>query len=405
MTVADVVSSQTAPHRYIITRTWTATDACGNAITASQVITVYDDVAPVFTNVTSSVFHCYEDNTSGTYTVPSVTGSDVCSGGVTYNYVVTGATARSGNSNNATGSFNVGASLVTWTLTDVSGNTTTATTLVMINPPITVDIPTVTVLPQGALPNTIYYGYTPASVLTVSAVPSGGTAPYTYKWSVSLPNLVVTVPNASQPQTVKLSSAVAGSYTVTVVITDSKGCTATFTKAITVMDIRCGAAMDKVLVCRSVGPPAIPPGGGNGNGHPHGGGNGGGNGGGPTPPDNCITASTVATQLANGATLGPCPVTQAKGITEEVIASLNSIKTYPNPTTGIFQLQLVNYKPARVQVQIINGSGKIVASKVVQVSHRNESMEFNIGAQASGIYIARVVSEEGVQTAKVIMAK
>lgn len=34
-----------------VTRTWTATDACGNAVTASQSVTIVDDVAPVFTSV------------------------------------------------------------------------------------------------------------------------------------------------------------------------------------------------------------------------------------------------------------------------------------------------------------------------------------------------------------------
>jgi len=39
----------------IITRTWTATDNCGNATTASQVITVGDDGAPTFVSTPADV--------------------------------------------------------------------------------------------------------------------------------------------------------------------------------------------------------------------------------------------------------------------------------------------------------------------------------------------------------------
>jgi hypothetical protein len=409
MAVADVITNQTQLHRYIITRTWTATDACGNNTTASQVITVYDDVAPVFTSVTASVFHCFEDNSEGIYSVPAVSGIDVCDGGVTYSYAISGATNRSGSGNDASGAFNVGNSTVTWTLTDASGNTATATTSVEINPAISVDIPTVTVLPQGALPNTIYYGYAPASALTISAVPSGGTAPYSYSWSTSSASLVFSTPDATHPETITLTSAVGGTYTVTVVITDSKGCTATFTKGITVIDIRCGAAMDKVLVCRTVTSPTptnpnapTNPGGGRGNGN--GGGNGGG-GGAPTPPDNCVTATTVATMLANGATLGACPATPARGIITEPVVKQSSIKAYPNPTSGIFHLQLANYNPGRVQVDIMSANGKVVESRIINVSHINENYTFNLSRHAAGLYVARIVSAEGVESVKISVAR
>jgi hypothetical protein len=53
----------------------------------------------------------------------------------------------------------------------------------------------------------------------------------------------------------------------------------------------------------------------------------------------------------------------------------------------------------------MNSSGKIVLSKSVTVGHRNESMSFDISGQASGVYIARVVSEEGIQTAKVLLVR
>ncbi|MDR2039247.1 MAG: hypothetical protein LBQ60_15095, partial [Bacteroidales bacterium] len=51
VTVNDVRTDGNCPNNYVITRTWTATDECGNSSTAVQVITVEDNVAPSISNV------------------------------------------------------------------------------------------------------------------------------------------------------------------------------------------------------------------------------------------------------------------------------------------------------------------------------------------------------------------
>src|SRR6185436_5251669 len=47
LTFADVITAGTCPQSQVVTRTWTATDACNNSSTASQVINVIDTTAPV----------------------------------------------------------------------------------------------------------------------------------------------------------------------------------------------------------------------------------------------------------------------------------------------------------------------------------------------------------------------
>ncbi|MEZ4950505.1 MAG: hypothetical protein R2784_14130 [Saprospiraceae bacterium] len=55
LTLVDTELPGACPQEKVITRTWTATDACGNSATISQVITIQDTEAPVFSNVPANV--------------------------------------------------------------------------------------------------------------------------------------------------------------------------------------------------------------------------------------------------------------------------------------------------------------------------------------------------------------
>jgi len=94
--------------------TWTATDASGNKTTATQNITVLDTQKPVITppqavSVSADVDSCVATNVA----LGTASASDNCTG-----FIIT---------NDKPLSFPIGTTVVTWTVTDASGNKATAT--------------------------------------------------------------------------------------------------------------------------------------------------------------------------------------------------------------------------------------------------------------------------------------
>ncbi|GAB1396372.1 hypothetical protein MASR1M65_11490 [Saprospiraceae bacterium] len=83
--VSDVISAQTCVNRHTITRTYRATDVCGNSATCTQIIIVNDQTKPTITCPADVQFSCAGQ-------VPPVNlnlvgASDNCSGAVTKSLV------------------------------------------------------------------------------------------------------------------------------------------------------------------------------------------------------------------------------------------------------------------------------------------------------------------------------
>jgi hypothetical protein len=143
--------------------TWTVTDNHGWSTSAVQTVTVNDLQAPTIVAVANQLF-C---SGAATYTIPVLTATDLC-GAVSYSYSITGATARSGNTNNASGAFNTGVSTINWTVKDAAGNTSFSSTTV-----------TVTVLPSATITVSNADAFCNKLILTANVGASGAT----YKWT------------------------------------------------------------------------------------------------------------------------------------------------------------------------------------------------------------------------------
>ncbi|MFN0014218.1 MAG: choice-of-anchor D domain-containing protein [Saprospiraceae bacterium] len=114
--VGDATTNMTCANRKTITRTYRATDISGNSTDCVQVITVYDDVLPVFTSVPTNVtVQC----NGSLPAVGTATATDGCGGSV--NVVYNGQTQTAGS---CTDSYTITRQ---WTATDLCGNTKTAT--------------------------------------------------------------------------------------------------------------------------------------------------------------------------------------------------------------------------------------------------------------------------------------
>jgi len=79
--LGDVISNQTCENRYTITRTYRVADVCGNFTSCSQIITVFDNTAPVFLNVPPNL--TLECTLAPPLPLPLPTAMDNCTSPVT----------------------------------------------------------------------------------------------------------------------------------------------------------------------------------------------------------------------------------------------------------------------------------------------------------------------------------
>lgn len=114
--VGDVISNQVCANKYTLTRTYRATDVCGNSSTCSQVITVNDNVSPVLSGVPNNVtIEC----TQPIPTLPNISATDNCGGSVNISFKESSTKSDYLTLCNAY-SYTI---TRTWTATDVCGNT------------------------------------------------------------------------------------------------------------------------------------------------------------------------------------------------------------------------------------------------------------------------------------------
>jgi endonuclease/exonuclease/phosphatase family metal-dependent hydrolase len=348
--------------------TWTVTDASGNTATATQSVTVTDNQVPIITTCPAVPVQCY--NPAGTYSIPMIAANDNCET-ITHSYVISGATSRSGNTANASGTFIVGTSIITWAVTDAHNNTSTCQTTVVINSPVITSVPDVYAVTPGGAANTIYIGYGPSSV-TLNGSVSGGTAPYSYKWTVG------SSAGPALNNTVSYSVTPATNTSYYFNVKDVYGCSAPLViKTVNVVDVRCGPKLDKVTICQTVKGKRT---------------------------TSCVSEKDVAGLLANGATLGSCSgasITNntAAQVIEKVVPNTLTITAMPNPSRSQFSLFISGSSKEAISMIVVDGVGRNV--EVRNNIKAGEHVQIGSSYKA-GIYIVEIIQGDSRKQIKLV---
>ena len=80
-----------------------------------------------------------------------------------------------------------------------------------------------------------------------------------------------------------------------------------------------------------------------------------------------------------------------------------SFSVYPNPSHGIFNLDIKNPNSSELSISIINSMGQVVYRK--ELNSAISSEQINLGNNPSGLYSIRLVSKETARFAKIIITK
>ncbi|MFV5696548.1 gliding motility-associated C-terminal domain-containing protein, partial [Flavobacterium sp. LB3P122] len=142
VTFNEVKTNGNCASSYTLTRTWTATDVCGNTASKSQLITVQDKTAPVLSEAPTDV-------TAECAVIPAavtLTATDNCDANlvVTFNEVKTNGNCASNYTLTRT-----------WTATDVCGNTASKSQVITVQDttaPVIAALPSVAAISCPAIP-------------------------------------------------------------------------------------------------------------------------------------------------------------------------------------------------------------------------------------------------------------
>ncbi len=419
LSYTDATTPGTCVSAYSKTRTWTATDHCGNTSTASQTITVVDNTAPSINCTSNKSVNPNNGSPACTYkhtgTAWNATATDNCgSPNVIHN--LSGATTASNLSTLNNVVFNSGVTTVTAIATDACGNISQCSFTVTV-------ASTLTASCSNSNP-VMYFGYSGDQTSTIKVYPSGGTGPYTVSITMNRPLNCNVINNAGDevwtgiggsttnnncpssgagltPVSTGTGITAGGFYSInitmmqdavyTATVTDAYGCVATCTTTVHAEDARCFAGnsgVAKVTICHKTGSATNP------------------------CVKICVDESAVAAHLAHGDFLGNCtpnclPPVYTTGlgtVTSDAMAEaapINdfSVKAYPNPSENQFTIQVEGTSNEKVQVVVYDAVGRMV--KKIEKADNNSQIRFGENLKV-GVYFAEVRQGVNRKTIKLI---
>ena len=353
----ELTTNGDCPGNYSIAKTWVATDDCGNSTTATQIVTVVDNEAPII-ECPGDIYLNTGDSIANWY----LSATDNCGLDQLYSSITSGSV------------FSVGTTMVQITAIDACGNTANCTFTITRVPPIVVD--------AGPC-QTVFLGYGPLACTDLNAsLITSSSGPYSYVWS-----------NGDTGSTITVCPTVTTTYTVTV--TDGNGFSSVADVVVNVVDASCGNKGKKVLVCH------VPPG------NPS------------NVQEICIAPQAVGAHIDpayghSGCHVGPCDFVdpcdplENKSMTEDNHSHVHQesmiTSIYPNPNRGQFTISLadnINLDNAEIEIHDIMG-------KLIQRITPNEFIvEVNLSEEfiESAVYFVKIISDNDLEVQKVVIGK
>ncbi|MBL0153493.1 MAG: HYR domain-containing protein [Chitinophagaceae bacterium] len=367
--VSDVISNQTCANRYTITRTYRATDVCGNFTNCTQIITVNDQTAPVITcpsNITATT-------PIGSCTAVvnfTVTATDNC-GAVTIVSVPASGFA-----------FPIGTTTVTSTATDACGNQSVCTFTVTV---LDGQLP---VISQQPATTTVCAGTNASfNVISTNAV--------SYQWQIWNGTAFVNVPGANAA-TLTLPAVTSSQNTNTYRVIVIGLCT-NVTSGVATLRVNPLPTVSISSVLPSLTPgqnttilaSANPPGGSyawffNGSLTSNTG-----------PTFGPISVNNLGVYRVRYTDLNGC-VSTSNDVTISGSVS-NGLWVYPNPNNGVFHIRFYNQPNEQITVKVFTSHGALVYSRAVATGPTTYTeINVNLSHQPAGNYLVQIVDGAGV---------
>ena len=339
--------------------TLTATDSLSNTDFCVAAVTVLDTLSPYFMNCPSNVSVASSD--SGclaivTWTAP--TEMDNCASGLTVS-----------SSHNSGDIFPQGITTVTYTVTDVSGNSGSCSFDVEVTSGLMASAATTDAVCNGDTNGT--------AVITIT----GNVGPSSVDWGI-----------------MSGSGLPAGTHIYTV--TDSIGCTLTDSVSISQPDtLGLGSSVTDEIASGSNGEIDLTV--------------TGGNGGYTYDWDNDGTGDNDDTEDLTGLSTGTYTVivTDSLGCSDSISVFVDNVSSvlenngkgtitlFPNPSDGLFNVNLSNYSNTTIEVL------DIIGNTIAEVQNPGKSNRIDISGESAGVYLVKITSHEKLITRRIVVRK
>lgn len=223
---------------------------------------------------------------------------------------------------------------------------------------------------DAGAPEYLYYGFAADQSVTMTAVITGGMAPFTYAWTLDRALLYdVETPTGDESMINANTQAVTISLMDTamlyITVTDALGCQAVDSVMIYAEDVRCFKGdKEKVLICHSTGSAKNP------------------------WTQMCIDAEAVDAHLAHGDYLGKCGTPRESFFSDE--AGVRAMHIYPNPSDGhcTVVLSLPDVPDGEIFLHVSDLTGRVLMAELGYLEAGGVEFELHLDANfASGIYM------------------